>query len=437
MDGGNYQDVGTTNPIIIPYSIVETSISHIFAVKASNVLGESLASAIVNVVATVPDKPVFSVSYVSQVNAYTINVTTAPNGSAILYYAYLMDDVGGYTYVIETPFTIPFKSYGTSHTIKVKAFNDVGESPTSDTINAVAIIPEKPMINVICTGDQWTGTKYLINVLGSSNGATITNYSYSMDGGSYQIVGGSNPVTVPYTNGTSHTFSVKATNGIGTSDPSDVSPSLPASNQPVIYITYGLVSETPGSLGTYTINVITLPNGFVATNYVYSMDGGSYQTVGATNPFTLTYTPDNLFHTFSVYAINAAGTATSDSDLSPSVEAYSYENGGGHTYNPTPDRPTLSRISVFYVTGAYKILVTASTNSNSQPIRNYAYSMDGGSYKTVGTANPITVPYTGNNTSHYFKVKAINTLYGMYAESDIVTSPLVYAPRVSIIGQSR
>lgn len=439
MDGGSYQSAGTTNPIIIPYTIAGTS-SHTFTVKATNAIGESPVSDPVEVVATVPDKPVITVSYASQVNGYLINVTSSPNGSAILYYGYSMDG-GNYQYVEETPpFTIPFKTYGslTSHTINIKAINGIGESPESDPFNIASTVPEKPVINVVCSGDQWTGTKYLINVVGSAYGSNIINYSYSMDGGSYQTVNIANPITVPYTNGTSHTFAVKAINAVGTSPASDVSPSLPAANQPVIYVTYGLQSETINSPGRYTINVLTVPNGFIPTNYAYSMDGGNYQIVGAANPILLPYmTPDNLSHAFLVYAINAQGTLTSDSDLSQSVIAYKYVDNGGHTYNPTPDRPNMGSITVFYVKDSYKILVTASTNSSSTAIKNYAYSMDGGSYKTVSAINPITVPYTGNNTSHYFKVKAINTVYGQYAESDVATSPLVYAPRAAVIGQTR
>lgn len=412
LDGENYQNVGPTNPFTIPYTVLYDGTSHTIQVKATNIIGTSIESDI----ATSPEKPLIAVTYDTQKGWYKINVTSELNGSAITDYAYAMNGGGYYQSMGTTnPIIVPYlNSYtlGNSISFSVKASNSLGTSIASDvspSVVALATVPDKPVIDVIYTGDFFSGAKYLINVTGSPNGAIITNYAYSMDGGSYQTLGASNPIAISYAiDGTSHTFAVKAINGAGASPPSDVSPVVPGPNQPVIYVTYELVSDTINSLGRYSINVLSIPNGFVPVNYAYSMDGENYQIVGSTNPITFTYTPDNISHTFSVYAINSEGSVTSVSDLSPVVNAYSYVDNGGHSYTPPPAPPYISKINVFYVKGSYKIIVTAITNSSSSSVKNYAYSMDDGSYQTVGAANPITIPYIGDNKWHSFSVKAIS-----------------------------
>lgn len=382
---------------------------------------------------TAPGQPVINVTYTNSYpgylsglysGIYTINVTTALNGSVITNYAYSMDG-GSYITVSNTnPITIKVSSptYPSPHTFAVKAITALGTSPASSISSAVPNGPTIPLIDVTYTGDA-----YRLNVVALPNGFIPDYYSYSMDGNS-----GINTLTMPVIiplplDGISHSFKVTANIYGASSITSNTSTAIISVDQPVIIVIY---SKIPVNSAIYTINVIWVPDGFVATNYAYSIDGGSYITVSNANPIIIPTYPNGVFHSFSLYAIDAQGTTTPESDLSPAIEALIYTDG--HTYIPPADVPTRPVISVYYVKGSYRITVS-TTQGNSPPVTNYSYSMDGGSYITVSKTNPISIAFTGNNTSHTFRVKAYNSLGWSVASS---VSPAVLAPLVTTSGQT-
>lgn len=388
---------------------------------------------------TVPGQPVINVTYKESYpgylsglysGIYTINVTTTElNGSAITNYAYSING-GSYQSVgAANPIIIKLSSptYPSPYTFAVKSITALGTSPVSSISSAgPSGDPTIPMIDV-----TYSGGSYIINVVATPSGFN-NPYYYSMDGGS-NINLSTLPIIIPYTlDGISHSFKVTMTdNNYSLIKTSNVSTAIIYTDIPVIVVTYELTSNFSAS-GIYTIYVIWEPNGFVSTNYAYSMDGGSYVTVDATNPIIIPYTGNDTFHSFSLYGINAQGTTTPESDLSPSIKAAAYVSGGG-TYTPAPAVPSRPQISVYYFKGAYKITVTSSTNSASPSITNYSYSMDGGAYITVSKTNPITVAYTANNTSHTFSVKAYNS-WGWSNPS--LTSPAVLARVSTTSGQT-
>lgn len=431
----------TTMDATIPIRIFPT-FSPLYTVKviAMNEYGSSGESNTITM--TAPGQPVISLTYTESYpgylsglysGIYTINVTTEQlNGSAITNYAYSMDG-GSYQNVGATnPINIKVSSptYPSPHTFAVKAITALGTSPASSISSAGPTSgPTIPVIDV-----TYTGGSYRINVVALPSGFIVDPYFpyyYSMDGEA-NIFTETMPVIIPFTlDGISHSFKVAVAGNLGFLK-SNTSTAIIYNDRPVIVVTYALTANSSAS-GIYTINVIWVPDGFVATNYAYSMDGGSYITVSNTNPIIIPYLGDDEFHSFSLYAINAQGTTTPESDQSPAVKGSSYVSNGGGTYTPSADVPSTPKISVYYVKGSYKITVTASVNTNSPAITNYSYSMDGGSYITVSKTNPISVPFIGNNTSHRFTVKALNSR-GWSAASSV--SPAVRAPLSSTTGQT-
>ena len=420
----------TTMDSTIPIRIFPTfSPLYTYNVKviAMNEYGSSGESSTVTL--TAPGQPVISVTYSESFPGYVagiysgiykINITGALNGSVVKNYVYSMDG-GSYQIVGTTnPITVNISgpTYPSPHTFSVKTITALGTSTASDISVATPNGPTIPMIDV-----TYSGGSYIINVVATPTGFNNL-YSYSMD--EENVYTSTLPIIIPYTlDSISHTFKVTMSN-VMNKITSNASAAIISTDIPVIVVTSTV-------LAIYTINVIWVPNGFVATNYAYSMDGESYVTVDATNPIIVPYTGLVDFHSFSVKAINAQGTSTPDSDLSPAIAIKRSSNGGGHTYNPSPEAPSRPQISVYYFKGAYKITVTSSTNINSPSITNYSYSMDGGAYISVSKTNPITVAYTANNTRHTFSVKAYNSL-GWSNPS--LTSPAILAPVSTTSGQT-
>jgi hypothetical protein len=335
MDGGSYQDIGTTNPIKIKVSS-PTYPSHTFAVKAITALGTSPASSISPAVPNGPTIPIIDVTYTE--GAYRINVVALPNDYSNIYmYRYTMDRDNN-LYTTTFPIIIPFELDGISHTFSVQPYNMnnilLSESNTSTAIISV----DEPVIVVTYSlmPSPYRYGIYTINVIWVPDGFIPTNYAYSFNGGSYITVSSTNPIIIEvpnYVYDEFYSFSLYAIDAQGTTTPiSDQSPAILARwyndgntysptpdvpNRPKISVYY--------VKGSYKITVSSFSefsntNSPLITNYSYSMDGGSYITVSKTNPITISFIGNNTSHTFTVKAKNSLGWSSA-SPVSPAVRA--------------------------------------------------------------------------------------------------------------------
>jgi hypothetical protein len=189
---------------------------------------------------------------------------TAPSfdgGSSITSYA-VTGSPGG-SQILNCPCTtlqatVGSLTNGTSYTFTVHATNGSGSGPESTSSNAVipAGLPGAPITVTATAGDGHATVSWTTP---SANGSPIMGYTVSWSGGSQPCAG--SPCTVTgLSNGTSYTFTVTATNSVGTG------PNSPASN-----------AVTP-VIGTCT-NTSPLPTITSVSNNEGPLAGGTTVTI--------------------------------------------------------------------------------------------------------------------------------------------------------------
>ncbi len=123
-----------------------------------------------------------------------------------------------------TTVTITGLARSSTYKFKVIANNSRGSSVESAATNSITTqvgttIPSAPTITQVTAGDRSLSVNY---TAGSSGGGTISNYKYSLNGGSFIAFGLSNPITINNLAGYQN-YSVRlvATNEVGDSSPSN------------------------------------------------------------------------------------------------------------------------------------------------------------------------------------------------------------------------
>ncbi|MBX6750441.1 MAG: fibronectin type III domain-containing protein, partial [Micromonosporaceae bacterium] len=137
----------------------------------------------------------------------------------------------------------------------------------------------------------------------ANNGAPIDSYEVSWSGGR-QTCAASPCLITGLTNGTTYTFTVRAHNLVGWSEPSGQSG--PAVPDTVPGAVTGLITSNPQD-GTLDLSWVAPPNeGTPVQRYEISWSGGGQGTASGTS-FTATGLDNNTQYTFTVIAVNAKG----------------------------------------------------------------------------------------------------------------------------------
>ncbi len=252
---------GTSSPITV--TGLENGTVYTFTVVATNAIGDSLASEPTNGVtpkatetpgnpdpgeetpATVPDKTLNVQATAGNGEAAVQFTAPSSNGSNISLYT-ITAWTGGLAVKTATgtssPITVTGLENGTVYTFTVVATNAIGDSLASEPTNGVtpratetpgnpdpgeetpATVPDKPL-NVQATAGNGEVTVQF--TAPSSNGSDISLYTVTAWIGDTAVktaTGISNPIRVTgLSNGTTYTFTVVASNGLGNSLPSDPS----------------------------------------------------------------------------------------------------------------------------------------------------------------------------------------------------------------------
>ena len=289
--------------------------SYSFTVEAVNAIGDSTASNAKTATPepTAPGQPTHVSATPGNGQATVTWTAASTNGSPITLYEVTSSPRASTCTSTTTSCTVTNLTNGTSYTFTVTATNAIGTGPASSPSNAVTPsgAPGRPA-NVSATAGNAAAT--VTWTAAPTNGSPITGYTVTSSPGGKTCTSSSTSCTVTgLTNGTSYTFTVTATNAIGTgpaSTPSAaVTPTFPSATKPT------LSSSRTGRLGLeLTWTAPTLPTAPV-TGYELQRTDVTIDTYGAsTTSASLTLQPTET----AVFAV-AALEGSLVSPVSPAV----------------------------------------------------------------------------------------------------------------------
>jgi predicted outer membrane repeat protein len=259
----------------------------------------------------------------------------------------------------------------------------------------------------------------------SDGGSAITGYTVTgSPGGGTCTTGGTTSCTVTgLTNGTAYTFTVTATNSVGTGPASAASNSVTPTTGITAPGAPTSVTATAGNAqATVSWTAPTSTGGSAITGYtVTGSPGGGTCTTGVAPSCTVTGLTNGTAYTFTVTATNSVGTGPA-SEASNSV-----------TPATTPDAPT--GVSATAGNTQASVSFTAPASNGGAAITNYEYSTDNGSTWTArspaATTSPVTITGLTNGTTYQIKLRAVNSVGAGEASDAVSVTPVANAAPVA------
>ncbi|MEI8050287.1 MAG: fibronectin type III domain-containing protein, partial [Actinomycetes bacterium] len=217
---------------------------------------------------------------------------------------------------------------GTAYTFTVTATNAAGDSVASVASSSVvpAIVPSAPATATAVAGNasvtvSWTPPA-------SDGGSTITSYvvtsSPEAKTCSYQVVSPETDtcVVTGLTNGTAYTFTVTATNGVGTGGASDVTTPVTPQGSAVAPSAPTSVSGVRGNASVVVSWKAPTSNGGASVkSYLVTSSPGAKTCSTVLTRCTVTGLTNGTPYTFTVTATNAAGTSEASAASAPATPA--------------------------------------------------------------------------------------------------------------------
>ncbi len=391
---GSFTATGSGSPIIV--TGLSNGTSYTFTVTATNSVGTGPASAVSNSVTpdVVPDAPTSVSATATDAQAVVSFSAPASNGgTAVLSYTVTSSPGGLMATGSSSPLTVTGLTDGTPYTFTVVATNALGSGAASAPSNSVtpAGVPGAPTIVNAVAGD----TQANVSFSGAlSNGSAITSYTVTSSPGGFTASGSSSPLTVTgLTNGQAYTFTVTATNGLGTSAPSVASISVTPNIVPGAPTG---VSATEGdSQSTVSFSAPTPNGGTAIISYTVTSSPGNLTAMGVSSPITITGLTNGTAYTFIVVATNATGPGPS------SVVSNSVTPAG------LPVAP--STVTATAGNGQATVGFSGAVN-NGSTITSYTVTSNPGGLTASGASSPLTVTGLTNGTPYTFTVTATNSV---------------------------
>ena len=216
-----------------------------------------------------------------------------------------------------SPITVPNLTNGTTYTFTVRAINAIGTGPESAKSNPVtpAAVPGQPTGVKATAGNAQA--KVSFTAPASNGGSAITSYTVTASPENITKDGKASPITITgLTNGTAYTFTVTATNKIGTGLPSD--PSAPVKPVTVPDAPTGVAAVAGNAKATVSFTAPMSDGGSEITLYQVTSSPGGRKKAGTVSPIIVTGLTNGTAYAFTVKAKNAKGFGAA-SDPSNSV----------------------------------------------------------------------------------------------------------------------
>jgi hypothetical protein len=305
---GGFTASGSASPLVV--TGLTNGTAYTFTVRATNAIGQGAASAASNSVtpATVPGAPTIGTATGGNAQASVTFTAPASNGGAAITSYTVTSSPGGLTGTgAASPIVVTGLTNGTAYTFTVRATNAVGQGAASAASNSVtpAGPPGAPTIGTATAGNAQASVTFTAPA--SNGGSAITSYTVTSSPGGLTASGSASPLVVTgLTNGTAYTFTVTATNAVGTGPASAASNSVTPAGVPGA----PTIGTATGGNAQATVS-FTAPasnGGSAITGYTVTSNPGGIQGTGSASPITVTGLTNGTAYTFTVTATNAVGT---------------------------------------------------------------------------------------------------------------------------------
>lgn len=396
IDGGNWIPLPTLSTGAVDLVDVFTDdIAVDVRLLAENLFGlgpESAPKSITTTTAPVATIPAafgggdWSVAANGQSGNLDVTLTTLPNdgGSAITAVEYRLDggtwvDLGG---TQSGSYAITGLTNGTAYAVELRAINAEGAGPGSTSQTATpSTVPEAFAPGDWSITDLGTGgdAQITLSALPDDGGLPIQIVQYSLDGGTWQGISGSNStgnytLNDVFTDGVATDVRVRSVNanGAGAASASKSVTTTPAASPPAAFAAGNWSVSNSAVPNEIVVDITALPadGGNTITAIEYRIDSGVWTAFSGTGTgsYTISGIPGGVAVDVTLRAVNAIGAgATSDtksvianvaSSAAISIDDVSFSEGSGGsgpnltiTTSETEGTPTYTLFGATHPTG--------------------------------------------------------------------------------------
>lgn len=272
--------------------------------------------------ATVPGAPTgVSASAGDGQATVTFSAPASNGGAAISSYTVTASPGGATASGSGSPITIGGLANGTSYTFTVAATNSAGKGNASSSSNSVtpaasASVPDAPGNASAVAHDGSAAVSFSAPF---ANGAAISSYTVVASPGGATASGSGSPITVSgLSNGTAYTFTVAATNSVGTGGSSAASNAVTPAGVPGSPTGLAAVAGDGNAVVSFAVPA---SNGAAIVSYTVTASPGGASASGNAGPITVSGLANCTSYTFTVTATNSAGTGVASLASAPVAPA--------------------------------------------------------------------------------------------------------------------